>query len=140
MPTAYPQNVTAVNITADGVILKWDAIDIEDTNGILLGYHVFYKLADLDGPWYNVSGSNLTAQIPVLSLRTYNVNVAGFTAVGDGVWSPPLLINTTGISEYMAWFTLNCVFLRDGSSWSGFYHDSDYYFLLTIMIIIITRY
>ena len=99
VPSAYPQAVNIVNITADTVSTKWEAIDLEEAHGILRGYRIYYRLAGLSGSWSNVSVTDLTGNVPVLSLRSYEIQVCGYTNVGNGVFSPIHIVNTTGFGK-----------------------------------------
>ncbi|XP_028396320.1 uncharacterized protein LOC114520285 [Dendronephthya gigantea] len=96
VPSAYPENFAIVNITSDTINATWEAIHPFDTNGILRGYHLYYRLADFSGPWSVVNVANLTASVPVLSLRPYELQLCGFTNSGDGVNTSVVIVNTTG--------------------------------------------
>ena len=96
VPIVYPENFVAVNISSSRISMSWEAIDIEDSNGILQGYHIYYREALLNGSWNNVSATNLTGDIPVLGLRSYEIKICGYTRVGDGVISPITVVNSTG--------------------------------------------
>ena len=104
VPSAYPQQFSIVNVTFKTIPATWEAIDIEETHGILRGYHIYYRLAGLNGPWANVTVTNLMANVPVLSLRSYEIRMCGYTRVGDGIMSPIRIVNTTGFSKYIVMF------------------------------------
>ncbi|CAB4038266.1 Down syndrome cell adhesion molecule Dscam2, partial [Paramuricea clavata] len=101
VPSAYPQQFSIVNVTFNTISATWEAIDFEETHGILRGYHIYYRLAGLNGTWANVSVTDLAANAPVLSLRSYEIRVCGYTRVGDGIISPIHIVNTTGFSKYI---------------------------------------
>ncbi len=106
-PRVYPQNFGIVNVTTDTVTATWQPIDFEETDGILLGYRIYYRLADVKGTWSNVSVTNLTGSVPVLSLRSYEIRVCGYTRVGNGILSPIQVVNTTGFSKYIVFLSVH---------------------------------
>ena len=86
--------------------MTWEAIDFEETHGILLGYRMYYRLAGLNGTWSNVSVTNLTGDVPVLSLRSYEIRVCGYTRVGNGILSPIYIANSSGFGKYVVFCEL----------------------------------
>ena len=90
--------------------MSWEEIDFEETHGILLGYRIYYRLAGLNASWSNVSVTNLTGDVPVLSLRSYELRVCGFTRVGNGVFSPILIANSSGFGEYVVFCELQVLY------------------------------
>ena len=114
VPSASPQDINIVNISSHAVSMTWEAIDREEAHGILRGYRLFYRLARLNETWSNVSVTDLIGDVPVLSLRSYEIRMCGYTAVGNGVFSRTYIANTTGfgkcvpcikvINQYIAYY------------------------------------
>ena len=101
VPSEAPGNFTVMNIT-DTISIQWSAIDIESINGILLGYHLYYKIVNLSDSWSNATTDNSTLALsvfPVKALRTYELQLCGFTAVGNGVCTPKVVVTTPGTGE-----------------------------------------
>ena len=66
--------------------VTWSFLDIEDINGILLGYRFYYKNINLTTPWSKIDTKNSTlALTPVITFHVYELRLCGFTAVGEGV-------------------------------------------------------
>ena len=90
-------NVTAHNTSSTSILVQWKAVPEDHVNGILRGYHVFYKRADKVNTSVNVvrvNVSTLSAELQGLKkYGEYVIRVAAFT-VGDGKKSIPEFCRT----------------------------------------------
>ncbi|XP_048577068.1 uncharacterized protein LOC116604334 [Nematostella vectensis] len=100
VPSSPPLNVT---LTANdtSINVTWQPIPEQNTNGDLLGYHVFYQESHTGNSTprlVTVDRSSLAVQLLNLTPYTgYLVSVAGFTAPGTGEVSTMMSINTSEI-------------------------------------------
>uniref|UniRef100_A0AAY4BPU2 Sidekick cell adhesion molecule 2b n=1 Tax=Denticeps clupeoides TaxID=299321 RepID=A0AAY4BPU2_9TELE len=93
VPTAPPQNVAIQSSTATQLDVTWDPPPLENQNGDIQGYKIYYwefqrkneteRLRTLFLPEGGVKLKNLTGY------TTYMISVAPFNAAGDGPRSPP---------------------------------------------------
>ena len=98
VPTAPPENFTAVNISANELYITWKPPREMDINGELVFYIIQYHTInqpDTVGSADSISGSTLSRTIRNLdNFTTYSVQVAAFT-VGNG----PFASRTATTSE-----------------------------------------
>jgi len=72
---------------SNSLAIYWSSIPEEDSNGVLLGYVVYFRR---NGPHENFSTVKVNASTHVLRITglseatTYEIKVAGHTSVGEG--------------------------------------------------------
>ena len=91
-----PQSVQATNkVSSTEIPIKWRHIPKAYVHGVLRGYHIKYKLVKLSDinvgdhsySSFTVSYNETNATLKNLeSYATYEIQIAGFTIKGDGVW------------------------------------------------------
>ena len=99
-PTEAPRNfaVTAINRTA--IEVKWRLPPFDSRGGTILGYRLFYQLAELEGEEEEIMVnimSNATETYVVSDLEPdtmYNFSILAYTSVGDGPRSSTLTTAT----------------------------------------------
>jgi len=92
VPTAAPENLIVVNISANELNVSWERPNEIDINGILRYYIIDYYILNQEEnvTSANVSGETLYAVLNGLNnFTTYSVSVAAFT-VGTGPSSTEL--------------------------------------------------
>ena len=68
--------------------VKWEGIPVNSRNGILKGYHIYYKDSSSSGPLRNMSVASSLNEVLITDLQpytAYDIKVCGFTVAGDGV-------------------------------------------------------
>ena len=97
VPSQAPQNFTIVSTTSDTITVAWSFLDVEDINGILLGYRFHYKNINLTTPWSKIdTGNSILALTPVITFHVYKLRLCGFTAVGEGVHTETAVVLISG--------------------------------------------
>ncbi|KAJ7372415.1 Protein sidekick-1 [Desmophyllum pertusum] len=100
VPTAPPQNVTAVNKTSTSIFITWDAVPANQSNGDILGYRVNYTLRTTHDTRL-VSVKTIYANLTGLKRnRMYNITVITYNQHGDGPPSKALLVRTDQGSKF----------------------------------------
>ncbi|KAL9973643.1 hypothetical protein ACROYT_G020124 [Oculina patagonica] len=90
VPSAAPGNFKLDSSSSLSLDVSWDAIPAEQQQGVLLGYHVYYKIqGNATELKKSVEPKQLTYKLTGLEYKNYVVRVAGFTAVGDGKSTAP---------------------------------------------------
>ncbi|KAL9973661.1 hypothetical protein ACROYT_G020143 [Oculina patagonica] len=86
VPSASPGNFKLDSSSSLSLDVSWDAIPPEQQQGVLLGYHVYYKLQGIATELKkSVEPKQLTYKLTGLEHKIYVVRVAGYTAVGVGI-------------------------------------------------------
>lgn len=98
------------NISSTGIYVNWEHIPKEFVNGHLLGYQIFYQVADAteSSEWFNktvAATENGTTITDLRKFTNYAVQVAGFTGVGTGIESKAKFVTTD--EDGMSLFILN---------------------------------
>ena len=97
VPSRAPTNITVENHGLNEFLVKWNPLPIQEANGRILGYNVYYKT--FKQLYYsfpdNISRINNTNMPRVIlpNIRTgvtYIISVAAFTSVGTGPRSYPV--------------------------------------------------
>ena len=71
--------------------MSWDAIPVKQQQGNLLGYRINYtKEGSGNEQSVTVGPDQLSYTIIGLEFASYSVKVAGYTAVGVGIFTAPL--------------------------------------------------
>lgn len=91
VPSAPPQSVTCIALTAQNVQVSWKAPPKENTHGIIQGYKLLYEPASVDTDYGNRETKITSALSTVLHglqpYTNYSVQVLAFTRAGEGVAS-----------------------------------------------------
>lgn len=96
VPGVAPANVSGNLSSSTSVWISWDRIADQNTNGILLGYIIIYKLLGSSSDT-NLSVGATVTRLSIDQLRLfsdYEISVAGRTAMGAGNFSRPLILKT----------------------------------------------
>lgn len=110
VPSKAPTGLYANNISSSGINIQFNKIDVSFHEGKLKGYKILYQEVDLLEQCFNRSGKsencyNVTNVLPSNDVESvnitdlglnvnYSVCVRGYTAVGDGVLSPCVYVET----------------------------------------------
>ncbi|KAF5901825.1 protein sidekick-2-like isoform X4, partial [Clarias magur] len=99
VPSSGPANVSAFATTSSSILVRWGEVPEADRNGLILGYKVAYREKDSDSPFrfWMVEG-NTSHSVQLTSLDKYvlyEIQVLGFTRIGDGTPSSPPLLERT---------------------------------------------
>ncbi|XP_039734833.1 protein sidekick-1 [Pteropus medius] len=99
VPSAAPENVSAVAVSSTQILLTWASVPEQDQNGLILGYKVLFRAQDADPePRSHVVRGNQSQSALLAGLRKfvlYELQVQAFTRIGAGVpSSPPALART----------------------------------------------
>nr|XP_053782234.1 protein sidekick-1 isoform X3 [Desmodus rotundus] len=99
VPSAAPENVSAVAVSSTQILLTWASVPEQDQNGLILGYKILFRAKDLDPePGSHVVRGNQTQSALLAGLRKftlYELQVLAFTRIGNGVPSVPLVLERT---------------------------------------------
>ena len=92
VPSSSPANIQCQPLSSTSIIIKWTHIPFEKINGHLKGYKVRYNL--ITNRYKKVTKLDQTrdiiAEFTLYNLEkfsNYSVSVAGFTSIGDGLYS-----------------------------------------------------
>ncbi|KAL9973847.1 hypothetical protein ACROYT_G020353 [Oculina patagonica] len=88
VPSKPPTNVKVVSSTSSSILVTWGQIPQDGTNGIILGYVVFYR--EQGSSQWSERDVNLVYSKELTGLATgkqYSVRVAGYTKIGQGIKS-----------------------------------------------------
>uniref|UniRef100_A0A1A7YF48 Sidekick cell adhesion molecule 1 n=1 Tax=Iconisemion striatum TaxID=60296 RepID=A0A1A7YF48_9TELE len=98
VPSGSPLNVSAEAVSSSRIMLTWSTLPPSQTNGVILGYKVWYDDKDSEGsPKVQVveGEGNLSLLLGALQKYTmYVLRVLAFTRLGDGPLSNPVLLRT----------------------------------------------
>lgn len=104
MPSSGPINVSANATSSTTVVVLWGDIPLQDQNGLIEGYKVCYAaVVPPPRPEHkkvecHPIPSNQTHTVTLTELRkyvVYQVQVLGYTRLGDGALSdPPVTVRT----------------------------------------------
>ena len=99
-PSHGPENVSAKEVNYTTFQITWDAIPKEVANGIIITYQVRPVLKENCTLTQSASTFNTTTTSVVLTgvsmCAEYEVSVRGYTAVGPGPYSRPVVLQTLG--------------------------------------------
>lgn len=94
VPSHSPINVTAFNTSSTGINVSWETVPDDHVNGIIVGYRLFFKMADKpiqDFRNLTVNSTTLSVELESLEFFTkYELRLLAFTIVGDGNISEPV--------------------------------------------------
>lgn len=110
VPSSAPLNVTANNLTsAHKVEVTWTTVPSGKHNGIVLGYHIRVRpLTTANAEPEDSSEKIFSVLIPRVrtvltgleSFTVYSVQIAAFTAIGDGPYSQPVIAGKSTTFKY----------------------------------------
>lgn len=90
-PSEGPPNLQSSHEgSKSSLVVKWDTIPSHSRNGILKGYHIYYKKESSAGPSMDMTVGASVKQILIKDLEAYTayyIDVCSFTIAGDGVCS-----------------------------------------------------
>ncbi|KAI7812557.1 interleukin-31 receptor subunit alpha [Triplophysa rosa] len=88
-PISAPGNVSIRNITQHTSVVTWSPVSEEDLRGFLLGYIIYYTEDNTEAS-YKVDPSLNSYELQNLKINSaYRVQLAAFTAAGEGERSDP---------------------------------------------------
>uniref|UniRef100_A0A6G1S442 Protein sidekick n=1 Tax=Aceria tosichella TaxID=561515 RepID=A0A6G1S442_9ACAR len=98
VPSSGPTNVTARALTSTSISVDWNAIPKRHRNGIIRGYKIQYQAVKSGAPiQYKSIDENSTRHVILNDLKPftfYQLAVAAYTSVGDGVYGPTISAQT----------------------------------------------
>ena len=107
VPSGSPNNLTATTISSTALLIEWQAPDIEEQNGVLIGYNIVYG-SSLEST--NVTTLNTEIILDDLDIFTqYSINVSARTVVGAGPVEETTA-QTLGDSKSVMDFETICVY------------------------------
>uniref|UniRef100_A0A8D0G947 Sidekick cell adhesion molecule 1 n=1 Tax=Sphenodon punctatus TaxID=8508 RepID=A0A8D0G947_SPHPU len=99
VPSAPPENVSAVAVSSTQILLTWAAVPEPEQNGLILGYKILFRAKDLESEASSQTvRGNHTQSFLLAGLRKYllyEIQVLAFTRIGDGVPSSPAATERT---------------------------------------------
>ncbi|XP_070578704.1 tyrosine-protein kinase receptor TYRO3-like isoform X2 [Ptychodera flava] len=101
VPSKAPQIIDVYLVGNDTIRISWEPIRLEDINGILSGYKVWYIDMENSEETTLYSDSNTTTA-ELLSIDqsvNYTVEVYGYTESGDGVRTEPFIVGYEILKE-----------------------------------------
>ncbi|EDO26355.1 predicted protein, partial [Nematostella vectensis] len=96
-PSAAPSITLATNLSSTSILVQWTAIPASHVRGVLLGYRVYFKSVHSTAYLSNrTRPSEVRVVLRGLDAYTgYTIQVAAFTAKGEGPRSKPVYLNTS---------------------------------------------
>lgn len=89
--------MSAHNTSSTSLHVSWREVPKGFVHGILLGYRVLYKIANVTGNKSITTTSGTTNKRELQKLKKftiYEINVLAFTAIGDGAYSKSIHVST----------------------------------------------
>uniref|UniRef100_A0A1I8PJY9 Down syndrome cell adhesion molecule-like protein Dscam2 n=1 Tax=Stomoxys calcitrans TaxID=35570 RepID=A0A1I8PJY9_STOCA len=97
-PSAPPQSVTCIALTAQNIQISWQSPSKENHHGVLQGYKVLYEPGNFDSEYGSRETKITSALSTVLHglqpFTNYSVQVLAFTRAGEGAVSPTVSCTT----------------------------------------------
>ncbi|XP_030383245.1 Down syndrome cell adhesion molecule-like protein Dscam2 [Scaptodrosophila lebanonensis] len=92
VPSAPPQRVSCIALTAHNIQISWHSPPKEASNGIIQGYKLLYEPGYIDND-YGATETKITSALSTVlhglhPFTNYSVQVLAFTHAGEGVVSP----------------------------------------------------
>lgn len=98
VPGSPPDNVSAEVQSSTSVLVTWEDIPLIDQNGVIMIYEVLYEPLETFNGTITEQKINTTNHFITLTdleeFINYSISVRGFTVVGPGNYSVPLLVMT----------------------------------------------
>ncbi|KAI9578570.1 hypothetical protein GQX74_009144 [Glossina fuscipes] len=97
-PSAAPQSVTCIALTAQNIQISWQAPPKENHHGVIQGYKVLYEPGNFDSE-YGTRETKITSALSTVlhglqPFTNYSVQSLAFTRAGEGVVSPTVSCTT----------------------------------------------
>ncbi|XP_039950916.1 Down syndrome cell adhesion molecule-like protein Dscam2 isoform X9 [Bactrocera tryoni] len=98
VPSAPPQGVTCIALTAQNIQISWQAPPKESNHGIIQGYKLLYEPGNIESE-YGTRETKITSALSTVlhglqPFTNYSVQVLAFTRAGEGVLSPTVSCTT----------------------------------------------
>ncbi|XP_022798569.1 receptor-type tyrosine-protein phosphatase F-like, partial [Stylophora pistillata] len=99
-PSSAPRNLSLVNTTSTSIFVEWDAVLLDEQNGIIISYNVSYQAIHENGSGGRINSTLVNAPKMFVNLTGltkdmyYNISVLASTRVGDGIYSSPEKLRT----------------------------------------------
>ena len=106
VPSLPPTNVSAHNTSSTSLHVSWHEVPKGFVHGILLGYRVLYKIANVTGNKSITTTSETINKRELQELKKftiYEINVLAFTAIGDGANSKSIHVSTDEDGKRLIW-------------------------------------
>lgn len=94
-PSGAPTNVRVENFQSNQILVLWDVVRPQETNGQIQGYTVYYKeykyyYYSYYAETVNITDPNIFQEVlsDLKAGRKYQIAVSAFTSVGAGPLSP----------------------------------------------------
>ena len=98
VPTSPPDNVSAEVQSSTSILVTWEDIPLIDQNGVIITYEVLYEPMEMfNGNITEQTINTTNRSITLMSLEefvNYSISVRGYTIVGPGNYSVPVLVMT----------------------------------------------
>lgn len=98
VPASPPSNVSAEVQSSTSIFVIWEAISLIDQNGVIIAYEVLYEpLQTFNGNITEQRVNTTNVSITLMNLEefvSYSISVRGYTIVGPGNYSLPVIITT----------------------------------------------
>ena len=105
---APPASIDISAYTWECLLVNWTAIPTPKARGVIIKYHIYYKLASGGGEFYQSTTSNSSYQLcGLLPYTEYKVQMSGFTSKGEGESSEYSLPVRTGEYSKFIFFITN---------------------------------
>ena len=97
MPSGFPQNVTASNLSSTVVMVTWEEVPLIDQNGVITTYEVLLEPPEGQNSMVvSRNFSELSGNVTEMDEAVqYNISVRAYTMEGPGPYStPPVQVMT----------------------------------------------
>ena len=94
VPSGYPQNIEARNVSSRMSTLSWNPPNYEDRNGIIIGYVINVTNTRRSETLQYTSNTTALTLSTLSPYTTYYCIVAARTSVGAGPFSTVITLNT----------------------------------------------
>ena len=122
MPKAPPASIDISTHTWECLLVNWTAIPTPEARGVIIKYHIYYKLASGGGELYQSTTSNSSYQLcGLLPYTEYEVKISGFTSKGEGTpseYSSP--VRTGEYSKFIFIITKFFLYIYTGRAAESF--------------------
>jgi len=91
-PVGSPRLVRSTSVTSNSISLEWEKVDCLEQNGPIIAYTVSYRNGQGQPALMTTSNLEITLT-QLLSDELYTIIVAASNAVGNGPFSPELVVS-----------------------------------------------
>ena len=109
-PSAPPADVGATAESSTSIRVSWEEVPAIDRNGIITQYEVMYEPLETFGG--QISTQTMTIMNTSILLQNlqeyveYSITVRAYTSVGEGPFSPPMIVRTIEDGMLMFMFVM----------------------------------